>query len=189
MYWYERGGPAGGWEALGELFHYGVHVAPDYEKAALYYTMAAGSCRVLSLYGLGALQAERRLANRDDVEGYKWLLLARWAATNTPGCGQHHDCVHNALKDRRGYRELLRNRLSPEQVVEATARAEQWKRQHPWRRGQVTCDSTSAARRDSTASSQAHRSHFASRSPASWSVFLELLWPSGSTTALTRSRT
>jgi hypothetical protein len=134
-HWYERGGPAGGWELLGSVFYEGVNTVPDYMKAQMYYLKAADLCSPIALWGLGALQAENRLPNRDFVEGYKWLLLAEWAAWRVRGCGSHGACVGLALKDERGYRKLLRSRLSPTEIAEAERRAEEWKARFRWERG------------------------------------------------------
>jgi TPR repeat protein len=61
VYWYERGGPAGGWEALGTVFRY--RELPDYARAAAYYERAAKLCSPIALYELRCA-GERRPPRR-----------------------------------------------------------------------------------------------------------------------------
>jgi TPR repeat protein len=124
LYWYERAGPRG-WYAIAAIYDKGLGVPRDAEKAAEYYRRAAEwRDDPLAMYRLGTLYAEGRLAGRDDLEGYVWLLLAGRIGKVTPGCRNlDHWCNEHAIKDVPGYRARLRSRLSPEALVEAERRA------------------------------------------------------------------
>jgi Sel1 repeat len=142
VYWYERGGPVGGWEALGTVFQY--REPPDYPRAAAYYRKAADLCSPVALYELGVLESEGRLGPADDLAAYTWVMLARWAASQAPGCRQHVSCLQLALEDRPGRAQLLQQRLTSTQIVNAEERVERWKRAHPWARGTVRCTPSGA---------------------------------------------
>src|SRR5258705_9786916 len=137
VYWYERGGPVGGWEMLGTVFQY--REPPSYARAAFYYRKAAELCSAIALYELGALESDGRLGPPNSLDAYTWIGLARWAATRTPGCRQHVSCRDLALEDRPERVQSLRRRLTAAQIVDSEARMEQWKRLHPWPRGDVRC--------------------------------------------------
>ncbi|HET7339913.1 MAG TPA: hypothetical protein VFL90_00500 [Methylomirabilota bacterium] len=139
VYWYERGGPGGGWEMLGTVFQY--REPPDYARAAAYYRKAADLCWPIALYELGVLESEGRLGQPDDVSAYKWVTLARWAASRLPGCRQHVSCVQLALEDRPGRARSLQQRVTPTQIATAEESGEQWKQAHPWTRGAAHCTS------------------------------------------------
>lgn len=124
LFWLERAGPRG-WYGIGAIYDKGLGVPPDAEKAAEYYRRAAEwGDDPLALYRLGTLYAEDRLARRDDLEGYVWLLLAERIGKVSPGCRNlSHWCNEHAIKDVPGYRAKLRSRLAPEALAEAERRA------------------------------------------------------------------
>ena len=142
VYWYERRGPAGGWELLGTASQY--REPPDYPRAAAYYRKAADVCSPISMYELGVLESEGRLGPPDDLVAYTWVILARWAASRLPGCRQHVSCLQLAREDRPGRARLLQQRLTSAQIVDAEERVEHWKRAHPWARGTARCTPSGA---------------------------------------------
>lgn len=127
LFWLERAGPRG-WYGIGAIYDKGLGVPPDVEKAAEYYRKAAErGDDPLAMYRLGTLYAEDRLARRDNLEGYVWLLLAERIGRVSPGCRNlSHWCNEHAIKDVPGHRAKLRNRLSAEDLVEADRRATEW---------------------------------------------------------------
>ena len=137
VYWYERGGPAGGWEMLGTAFQY--RDPPDYPRAAHYYRKAAELCSPIALYELGVLESDGRLGSPNDVDAYTWIGLARWAAGRAPGCRQHVSCRDLALEDRPGRAPALQRRLTAAQLADVETRMEQWKRRHRWPWGDIRC--------------------------------------------------
>jgi len=127
LYWYELGGPHGGWAAIGTMYEEGDGVDRDPERAVSYYLRASESGDPVSMYRVGCMHGERRITAPDPVEGYAWLLLAKSIGDSSGTClVAHYTCNQWAIKDRPGCRARLRDTLTPEERAEAERRAGDW---------------------------------------------------------------
>ena len=127
LFWYELGGPHGGWAAIGTMYEEGDGVPRDPERALSYYLRSAEIGDAVSMYRVGCMHGEHRIAAPDPVEGYKWLLLAKTIGDSSGTClVAHYTCNQWAIKDGPGCRARLRDSLTPDQRAEAERRADDW---------------------------------------------------------------
>ena len=124
--WYTRAcelGDRAGCHNAGVAYHDGTSGAgKDLGEARAFYLKAAAKGFMQSQYNLGSLYADGDAAPADDVEGYKWMLIAEKAAracAPTPIC----DWV---LRDPPGHRAKLRSRLPESAIREAERQAAAW---------------------------------------------------------------
>jgi hypothetical protein len=97
---------------LGHMYSKGRGVVQDYNEAARWYTKAAEQGRVvLAQSALGLMYAKGQGVPQDYVEAYKWLMLA---------------AAHGSTKDANEM-DVIRQKLSPEQLAEAEKRAREFK--------------------------------------------------------------
>jgi len=97
-----------------------IGLPKDLEKALTYYLRAAKRGYMQSQYNVGSFYSMEYFKN--DIEGYKWLLLADEAARScisTPLCKW-------VLNDPPGHKKKLRGRMSTGQISEAEKLAKSW---------------------------------------------------------------
>lgn len=94
----------------------------DLLKAKEYYLVAAENGYIQSQYNLGCMYADKCVTPPDDVEGYKWMLIAQKAAKGCLG----EDVCKWVLKDPPGNVAKLKNRLSESEIQKAEDEAEEW---------------------------------------------------------------
>lgn len=125
--WYRKGCALGDLSAChnaGSSYEAGKNgVAKDVIEAATYYLKAAERAFLPSMINLGALYANGLIISTDDVEGYKWLLIARLAANQCAGMPM----CQSVIKDRQGHREKMQSRLSASEQRSAERMAMDWK--------------------------------------------------------------
>ncbi len=125
--WYRKGCDLGSLSAChnaGYSYESGTNgVARDVVEAANYYLKAAERAFLPSMANLGALYANGLLLAADDVEGYKWLLIARLAANQCAGMPM----CQSVIEDRQGHRGKLQSRLSAGEQRSAERMAMDWK--------------------------------------------------------------
>lgn len=93
------------------------------EKALAYYRKAAERGYVYSQYNLASMYSNNYVIPEDPQEGYKWMLLAQYAAKKYP---RDIKCQF-ILRDPPGHKSRLEKRLSLEQIKEATENAALWR--------------------------------------------------------------
>lgn len=124
--WYRKGcelGELSGCHNAGYAYETGTNgVAKDTVEAAAYYRKAAEHAFLPSMINLGSLYATGAVISMDDVEGYKWLLIARLAANQ---CAATPMCL-SVIEDSRGHREKMKSRLSESQQRAAEKMAMDW---------------------------------------------------------------
>lgn len=125
--WYRKGCALGDLSAChnaGYSYEAGKNgVARDVVEAATYYLKAAERAFLPSMINLGALYANGLIISTDDVEGYKWLLIARLAASQCAGM----PICKSVIEDRQGHREKMQSRLSASEQRSAERMAMDWK--------------------------------------------------------------
>ena len=126
VYWYEIGGPRGGWAMLGLMYERGTDVPKDLERAADYYQRATETGEPLAMYSLGALHAKRQISSANPVEAYMWLHLAEIMGRARGTCAIGYPCKEWAIQDKPGYRRELMERLTAAERAEAVRRADAW---------------------------------------------------------------
>ncbi len=123
--WYNKAcllGDTVGCHNAGVGYEYGnLGLEKDYEKARTSYQRAAERGYMQSQYNLGSLYSNLYFTN--DVEGLRWLLASQAKAQE---CSSKPLCKW-ILEDPPGHIEVLRARMSPEQVREAESRTVQAK--------------------------------------------------------------
>lgn len=123
--WYEKAcalGSAPGCHNVGVAYEYGQGgVSKDVKQAYEFYLTAAEHGYMQSQYNLASLYSNQYVQN--DVEGYKWMLLAQASAAQ---CKEVEMCRW-VQEDPPGHRKKLKDRLSPEQLKEAERLAKSWK--------------------------------------------------------------
>lgn len=124
--WYERAcnlGSLPGCHNLAVSYEYGKNGAKkDMLKAREFYLKAAERGYMQSQYNLASLYSNQYVEPADDVEGYKWMLLAQRSAKKrkrVPLC-------HWILEDSPGHKTRLENRLNKAQIEKAEALANSW---------------------------------------------------------------
>ena len=124
-HWYRKGCDLGDLSAChntGYSYETGKNgVARDVLEAAAYYLKAAERAFLPSMINLGALYANG-LIIADDVEGYKWLLIARLAANQCAG----KPICQSIIEDRNGHRARMKSRLSANEQRLAEKMATEW---------------------------------------------------------------
>jgi len=124
--WFKRGCSLGDLPSchnVGVAYEYGRNgLTKDYAEAHRFYLAAAASGYMQSQYNLASLYSNEHVIPSDDMEGLKWMLLARMSAER---CKQQELCQW-ILEDPPGHGRRLEGRLSPAQREEAAIRAKQW---------------------------------------------------------------
>jgi TPR repeat protein len=130
-----------GCHKVGTAYGKGLYGLPqNSSKARQWYLKAAIRGYAPSQQNLANLHAYRLLESPDDIEGYKWLLLAEQAVTrclpgtiearaNTSENERKRLCQLAAAGQGR-LRSIFRKRMSPEQLRQAESQARQWAVQH-----------------------------------------------------------
>jgi len=109
---------------LGFIYEYGDQGIPKDEKLAAYwYLKAAEKGYYPAQYNLGAMYAQNLITPPNDVEGYKWFLLAQ---RQTDGCTFDPQCRF-VTADPPGHIKRLRARMTPAQIAEAERLFNAWK--------------------------------------------------------------
>lgn len=125
--WYRKGCDLGSLSAChnaGYSYESGTSgVTRDAVEAANYYLKAAERAFLPSMANLGALYANGHIQSADNIEGYKWLLIARLAANQ---CATLPICKA-VIEDRHGHREKMQSRLSASEQRAAERLAMDWK--------------------------------------------------------------
>ena len=98
---------------LGAAYYNGHGVAQDHGAAARWTRFAAEQGDVSAQALLGVLYLNGAGVPQDDVSAYKWLTVAA-SDSGVAGTGR--------------LRDLIANRMTPEQIAEAQARARDWGR-------------------------------------------------------------
>jgi TPR repeat protein len=105
-------------------FEYGKNgVEKDYELARAYYLRAADRGYMPSQYNLGSLYSNGYFTPAEDIEGFKWMLVAEKTAL---GCRSTPLCKW-VLDDPPKHRQRLKDRLSIEDQKKSEALATEWK--------------------------------------------------------------
>jgi len=125
-HWYKRAcelGSLPGCHNIGYSYEYGKNgVEKNYEEARIWYTKAAEKGYPQSQYNLSTLYSNMYLTPTDDVEGYKWMLIARKSAEmciDVPICQW-------ILDDPPGHEKKFRERMPAEQLSKAKVLADDW---------------------------------------------------------------
>lgn len=125
--WYERAcelGSLPGCHNVGVSYEYGSNgVNKDIKKANESYLKAADRGYMQSQYNLASLYSNQYIDPPNDVEGYKWMTLARNAAEQ---CKDQQLCDW-ILKDPPGHMTKLKSRLSTDQINQAEFLVKSWK--------------------------------------------------------------
>ncbi len=108
---------------LGVSYEYGrAGVKKDYTQALVYYRQAAEHGYLQSQYNLGTLYANNYIDPPNDLEGYKWMLIAQRTAR---GCKSEPVC-NWILEDPSQHIKTLRLRLTAAAIIKAQELADQW---------------------------------------------------------------
>jgi hypothetical protein len=125
--WYERAcelDSLPGCHNVGVSYEYGSNgVTKDIKKANDSYLKAAERGYMQSQYNLASLYANQYIEPQNNIEGYKWMLIARNAAQQ---CKDQPLCDW-ILKDPPGHMTKLKSRLSADQINQAESLAQSWK--------------------------------------------------------------
>ena len=114
---------------LGFIYEYGDQgLAKDAKLAAHWYLRAAEKGYYPSQYNLGAMYAQNLITPPNDVEGYKWLLLAQ---QGSDGCTYDPQCRF-VTADPPGHIKRLRARMTPAQIAEAERLVKEWRQLPLW---------------------------------------------------------
>jgi TPR repeat protein len=109
---------------LGVLYEYGNRgVVKDLKEAFRYYLLAAERGYMQSQYNLASMYSNDYIQPRNDVEGYKWFLLAQKAAEK---CRSRSVCKW-VLDDSPHHGRTLQERLTVEDIRRARNLADQWR--------------------------------------------------------------
>jgi hypothetical protein len=107
----------------GVAYEYGNYgVAKDISKAYIYYLKAAERGFMQAQYNLSSLYSNQYIQPGNDIEGYKWMLLAQSAAhkcKSVPLCGW-------ILQDPPGHKAKLKSRMTDDQIKQAEELAAAW---------------------------------------------------------------
>lgn len=114
---------------LGFIYEYGDQgIAKDEKLAARWYLRAAEKGYYPSQYNLGAMYSQNLITPPNDVEGYKWFLLAQ---AQTEGCTFDPQCRF-VTADPPGHIKRLRARMTAAQIAEAERLFKEWKQLPLW---------------------------------------------------------
>lgn len=109
---------------LGFIYEYGDQgIAKDEKLAVHWYLRAAEKGYYPSQYNLGGMYAQNLVTPPNDVEGYKWFLLAQ---KQTDGCTYDPQCRF-VTADPPGHIKRLRARMTPAQIAEAERLFNEWR--------------------------------------------------------------
>jgi len=109
---------------LGFIYEYGDQGIPKNDKlAARWYLRAAEKGYYPAQYNLGAMYSQNLITPSNDVEGYKWFLLAQ---RQTDGCTFDPQCRF-VTADPPGHIKRLLARMTPAQIAEAERLFREWK--------------------------------------------------------------
>ncbi len=96
---------------LGQMYRRGKGVPRDYKQAVYWYTKAAEQGDALAQFNLGLMYYKGEGVAKDDVRAYVWWAFA---------ASQGHD-------EGRNNRDILGQRMTPEQIAEAQRLTREWK--------------------------------------------------------------
>jgi TPR repeat protein len=118
--WFRRAAEQGDVSAqsyLGFMFSEGHGVPQDYAEAVKWFRLAADRGDAQAQYNLGLSYAKGETGEPDNVSAYMWfnLAAARFAASDT----RRSAAVAG--------RDVVANKMTPEQIAEAQKRAREWK--------------------------------------------------------------
>ena len=128
---------------VGTAYSKGLYsVSRDYTKARQWYLKAAMRGYAPSQQNIANLYAYRLLDESNDVEGYKWLLLAeKTVATCLPGtieaqsntlAAERRRLCQLASAGQGRLRSIFRKRMSSEQMQQSERLARQWSAKHSY---------------------------------------------------------
>lgn len=124
--WYEKGCRLGSNPAChnaGVGYENGEHgLEKSHEKARTRYLKAAKSGYMQSQYNLASLYSNQHVQPSDDVEGLKWMLVARAHAKQC----RDADLCKWILRDPPGHKDRLEGRLTDREKAKAEQLAKQW---------------------------------------------------------------
>ena len=145
--WFSRAAKHGRPDAqykLGVMFDEGVGVGQDYNKAGKYYSKAAKRGYPLAQYRLGLLYSNGHGVTQNDVKAYAWLLVAglnlkQSVNANTGKDGEQTEIeaaseqhgkniAGSALQSINSELELLKSRMTSDQIDEANKLAKSYSR-------------------------------------------------------------
>lgn len=145
--WFSRAAKYGRPDAqykLGVMYDEGVGVEQDYNKAGKYYSKAAKRGYPLAQYKLGLLYSNGHGVTQNDIKAYAWLLVAgltlkRSVNTNTVADSeqteievaseqQGKNIAGSALQSINNELEILKNRMTADQISEANKLAKSYSR-------------------------------------------------------------
>jgi uncharacterized protein len=118
--WFRRAADQGDAAAqfnLGVMFSEGQGVPQDYAEAAKWYRLAADQGDAQAQYNLGLSYARGEAGQADNVSAYMWFNLA---AAHFPASDTRRSAAVTS-------RDLLANKMTPDQIAEAQKRAREWK--------------------------------------------------------------
>jgi uncharacterized protein len=118
--WFRRAADQGDAAAqfnLGVMFSEGQGVPQDYAEAAKWYRLAADQGDAQAQYNLGLSYARGEAGEADNVSAYMWFNLA---AAHFPASDTRRSAAVTS-------RDLLANKMTPDQIAEAQKRAREWK--------------------------------------------------------------
>lgn len=101
---------------LGTMYYLGNGVPQDYSEAAKWYRKAVEQGNGKAQINLGAMYSQGIGVGRDDVQALMWFNIA---SSILPPGGNFELAVDN--------RDILEDRMTPEQITEAQRLAQEWK--------------------------------------------------------------
>jgi len=104
---------------LGAIYETGKGVPPDQDTATRYYQMAAEQGVANAQYRLGRLLKNRHASSADEVNAYKWLVLAEDRVQNSAAAASE-----------------LRQSLAAAEIADAERQIDAWRAQHAMVSGQ-----------------------------------------------------
>ena len=96
---------------LGIMYQNGLSVTQDYAAAARWYRKAADQGNPIAQFSLGFMYYNGRGVTQDIVQAHMWFNLS----------------VAAGMKDSGAFRDLLAEKMTPEQIAEAQKMARGWK--------------------------------------------------------------
>lgn len=125
--WYKKSIELGKEDEYGKIINaYGIGEAylglADYEKAKTWYEKSASKGHHYSMYQLGGVYSVKRTSPEDDITGLMWIDVVTKMASTFDNPNEGHLWV---LKDKKGYRKKLINRMSKREIEIANQKAEE----------------------------------------------------------------
>jgi TPR repeat protein len=105
---------------IGDLFAYGMGVAKDEAEAVKWYRKAADQGDARAQFSLGQMYEKGQGVAQNDVTASMWLILA--LSQTDPVSPKYHRVVE--------IRDALARKMTPSQIAEAQALAQEWQKQH-----------------------------------------------------------